>query len=262
MIGLGLGLPQVAVRRGGFDPDAAALWARRSTPPTVARMAIDDTLVKALKAAGVWPKLDVLYVLAAADSQAARLNWKSSSFTATPVNSPTFTADRGYQGDGVSSYLDSGFNPTTAGGLFSQDSGHISIWSRSSEQTTVADAGNSNSLINARESTDQTPLRINAAATIRTPLASVTDGKGHFVASRTSSSSSRAYRNGSPLTAEQASVSSSVDSNSIRFCGRSATVQYSTRQLALGSIGAGLSAADVAAMFTAVQAYMQAAGAL
>jgi hypothetical protein len=34
-----------------------------------------DALVGALKASAVWAKLDVLWVLAAADSQAARRNW-------------------------------------------------------------------------------------------------------------------------------------------------------------------------------------------
>lgn len=96
------------------DPATDALAARMSVAPDGTRIGTIDTLIRALKAAGVWSKLDVLYLTAAHDAQAARLNWISTSYNLTAISSPTFTTDRGYAGDGAASYLDTGYSPSTA----------------------------------------------------------------------------------------------------------------------------------------------------
>jgi len=70
-----------------------------SVAPSAARQLVIDALIRQLKDAGVWAKLDVLYVIAAHDIQAGRVNWKNpGTFTATEVSAPTFTTDRGYAG--------------------------------------------------------------------------------------------------------------------------------------------------------------------
>ena len=141
-LSLDLGLGSVATMGAGVSYDAAAtaLFARFTTPPTSARKAVINTLIVALKDAGVWSKLDALYLFAAADSQAARQNWVQDLYNATAVSSPTFTADRGYNGDGSASYVDSGFNPTTAvTPKFVQNSAYFGLWSR----TTTTFAGSS-----------------------------------------------------------------------------------------------------------------------
>jgi hypothetical protein len=94
-----------------YTAQAAALFARMSTPPTVSRARLIDTVIRILIAQGIWSTLDALYLTAGADSQAASLNWVSSSHNLTAVNSPTFTADRGFQGNGTTSYLDTNLLP-------------------------------------------------------------------------------------------------------------------------------------------------------
>ena len=49
--------------------------------------------------------MEGLWVTAAADAQAGRQNWVQDAYNLTTVKSPTFTADRGYQGNGTTSYL-------------------------------------------------------------------------------------------------------------------------------------------------------------
>ncbi len=74
---LGLSLPSAALYRQRGQPPApetAGLLARMSVPPSPARRTQIDTLVKTLLAAGLWTKLDALYLTAAHDAQAARLN--------------------------------------------------------------------------------------------------------------------------------------------------------------------------------------------
>ena len=62
---------------GGYDAATEAIAAAFTTPPTTARKNLIDAAVVALKSAGVWTKLDALYLFAAADSQAAIINWKA-----------------------------------------------------------------------------------------------------------------------------------------------------------------------------------------
>ena len=116
-----------------------------TTPPDPTRKALINTLVKSLKAAGVWTKLDALYLFAAADAQAARRNWIQDLYNATAVSSPTFAADRGYTGDGAAAYLDTGFNPSTASSpKLTQNSAHASAWdrtSRAADGTNILGAG-------------------------------------------------------------------------------------------------------------------------
>lgn len=107
-----------------FIPEAKALFARMSPAPTDARKRLINTAMKTMKATGALALLQAFYMPAAATAQAAALNWVSSSFTITAVNSPTFTADRGWLGDGATSYLDTGYlgsgltPPSTAAGVW------------------------------------------------------------------------------------------------------------------------------------------------
>ncbi|MFN3814878.1 DUF2793 domain-containing protein [Brevundimonas sp.] len=80
-------------------------------PPTRARTFRMDDLIRALEAAGVWDRLTALYLTAAHDDQAARLNLKTPGlYDLTPVNGPVFTPELGWSGDGVDGWLDTGLS--------------------------------------------------------------------------------------------------------------------------------------------------------
>ena len=86
------------------------------TLPSASQQEHQNTLVTDLKSAGVWSKLDVLYVFATdGDSNFATLNFKSpSSYQATKVNAPTHSAN-GFTGENSAQrHLDTNFNPATA----------------------------------------------------------------------------------------------------------------------------------------------------
>src|SRR5574342_691619 len=118
-------------RLGGspFSAEASQFFSRLATQPVSARKTLYATMIDALVAGGIWSKVDVLKVYAAADSPTALVNLKSASFTGTLINAPTFTVDRGYAGNGSTSYVDTNFNPTTATTPnFTQDSAHMGAW--------------------------------------------------------------------------------------------------------------------------------------
>lgn len=98
-----------------------AAMTNQSLPP--GRATAINTLIASLKtfttAFGVslWDRLDCLYIPAAHDPQAARINWKNPAQIATVVGSPTFTTDRGYSGVTGSSYINTGLNLAMFPGL-------------------------------------------------------------------------------------------------------------------------------------------------
>ena len=112
MLGLGLGLG-LAPTSGGirYRPEALALFERMSVEPTNARKAQINALFSSV--ASILPKLDSLYLTAAHDAQAARLNWVADQYNLSAVNSPTFVTDSGYTGNGTSSYLSTGMVTST-----------------------------------------------------------------------------------------------------------------------------------------------------
>jgi len=102
-----------------FDADYQAVLDYATTQtytlPSASQQALQNQLVIDLKDAGVWSKLDVFYVFATdGDSDFASINWKDpNNFECTEVNSPTFTTNKGFEGDGTSAYLDTNFNTST-----------------------------------------------------------------------------------------------------------------------------------------------------
>jgi hypothetical protein len=252
-----------------YDADALALFARFTTSPTDIRKVQINTLILALKAAGVWSKRDAIYLTAAADSQAARRNWIADQYNLSTVNSPTFTADRGYAGDGASSYLDTNFNATTAvSPKFTQNSANIAAWDRTSR------AAANTSLMGARQSTtnyiDLGPrvvgdLFVGRMQTNVTGFTNAnTQSAGHFSVNRSASNAIEGYRGGSQVvTATPASVA--PPNANIVLLARSLTSSspdaYTSDQIAFAAFGGSLTLTEIAAEFAAVQTYLQAVGA-
>ena len=77
----GLSMPMHLIGFGAFtsgvsyEAEATALFARFSTDPGTTRKDAINTCIASLKTAGVWSKLDCLYVFAAHNETDAKLNW-------------------------------------------------------------------------------------------------------------------------------------------------------------------------------------------
>jgi hypothetical protein len=249
------------------NAEASALVARFTTPPTIARKALIDTLVGALKTAGVWSKLDALWLLAAADSQAARQNWIADQYNLTAVASPTFTADRGYTPDGASSYLRTGFNPSTASSpKFVQNSASLGFYSLTNSATASQNMGNSINVVLPRNSGNST-IRINNIGTSSSTADGLsTDSSGYFAGLRADGATERLRRNnGQRLSAAKASAT--VANSEFLICGRNSdgaggiTLSASVLQSAMGFIGSNLTDGESDSFHAATLTYLQAVGA-
>ncbi|TPL98327.1 SGNH/GDSL hydrolase family protein [Mesorhizobium sp. B2-3-10] len=257
-----------AVVTYNYDSAATALFARMTAPPTLAQRNRINTLITSLKTAGVWGKLDCLYVMAAPNAQAANLNWISPNFTLTPVNSPVFTANQGYYGDGASSYLKTGFNPAVGTNNYTLNSASFGVWINvsSTASATLTDIGqfdgSNGSLLRAFSASSFVGSRLNSASTATTTPTTVTDAKGMTSASRLANGSYTTYRDGSPLAAQ--SVASSAIASVEFVLGALNTngtiTQYTQRPMSATVIGGGLTGTEVAARDAALATYRTSVG--
>lgn len=85
------------------------------TLPSSSQQALQNQLVLWLVNKGIWSKLDLLYIFANnGGADFSRINWINPSlFELTAVNSPTFTSNVGWAGNGTSAYLNSGWIAST-----------------------------------------------------------------------------------------------------------------------------------------------------
>lgn len=261
--------PTALYKGGEYEAEAVALFARFTTPPTATRKGIINTLIKALKDGGIWTKLDAFYVMAAADAQAAQRNWVADQFNLTLINTPTFTTDRGYAGNGSNSGLNTNFNPGTASSpKYVQNSAHASITNRTSRagadllQAGAAVGSNFSVGMATRSSANTAAFRANMTSSNSVSGAN-TENAGRYIVSRTGATASALYKNGTSIGTS--SISSVAPPNAAIYLGgyNSAGTLFlpSSDQLAHFGVGAGLDATEAAALDAALSTYLTAVGA-
>jgi len=261
----------LAAGRRAFDPAAIALFAAMTTQPDAARKKLISDTIVALKAAGVWSLLDVLYVMAAHDEQASRLNWKSpGNFTLATAGTITFEADRGWTGNGTNGYLNTNWTPATHAVNYTQNSASMGVYLRNHSGTTTR------GLMGARNTSDSnTPrtsilfsttslvARLNVASA--TGQATATPAARLIVARRSSSTAQQIY-----IAAVEAGTGSTASDAVPQFPmyisalnnGADAVSFFDNRQYAYARAGAALSTAQMTAEYAILQnGYLAAVGA-
>jgi hypothetical protein len=257
----------VSITVNAIDSDAWAIITAMTNRPPYARQTLIKNLVESLKTAGLWTKIDRLFVLAAADSQASLLDWKShaTKLTATTANStsPTFTADRGWQGGGagttVGGYLSGEFNATVGTNQLAQDSNHLAVWvhqaSTAASVGLYREAGGGQMLIACKSST-AVLWSMNMSGSSDSP-AQTGDGTGFYAHSRQASTGYASYQaaNSNAITRTSAAPASGT------FHVLRGGSGYSNARVSAACWGAGLSSTEVGDLRTALQTYMVGVGA-
>lgn len=171
-----------------------------SSLPSSAQQQNICKLVVTLQNTGVWPLLDSLYILAAPTAQNASIDWALPSRTLTVSGSPTFAANKGYTGDGVSAFLDTNYNPATNAVNLSQNSNTFGVWSLTSniEASGVWEFGQTNYAIGPFATSGDNYFSRNAEPTSVFTVFGA--GPGLFISSRNSSAGFGLFlNNGVPL---------------------------------------------------------------
>lgn len=262
---LGFGLD---VNRGGagykYQSETVTLLRALTGTYSTPRKIQIDKLIKSLKTAGVWAKLDVLQMYAAPTAADAVINWKNpGTFNATLVNSPTLEADRGITGDGASSYINTAFNPS-AGTNYTLNSSLFAIYSRTDSQSTARNgvifgSNSTNSIIRNTSDVFLQYVNTNAASTGKTNANSL----GLHGSQRNSNTETEFFKNGASLGTE--SQNSSALPNGNFFVGArnvdGSAANFGTRQFSLFLAGTKLTAGEHSSLFTAVETYLDYIGA-
>ncbi len=252
-----------------YDQDAQAFLARITALPVKARQDLINERFVEGKKKSFWAKLDALWVHAAHDPQAGHLNWLGDIYNCIPVNNPVFTADRGYVGDGSSSYLNTQFNPSMAvSPKYTQDSGSVGIRSNTENVGTGSLAGfydtvlQRGTTINPRidNTNSVASYRLNAGSTgANTPNGAAPSSIGMFIANRTSPAGVSGFRNGVKLVAGTQQPSTLPANGSIRL-GSVHASSYRACQFSMAFIGAGLTDQEVIDIYNWFEPYRIAVG--
>ena len=242
-----------------------------SSPDSSRRVLIQqlfqNLLVGTVNGTNVFSKLDYLHRYACEDGGNALIDMvQVIPYTASPINNPVFTVDRQFATDGVSSYVDTGYNPLTAA-RWTVGSACFGIWCRDNVARDPSAAGFLNgslvgTLIAPWQVTNNTiAIRANEATGGATAPGSVSTSVGHTAVNRADATSSglQIWRNGALIPSTSAAATAIANGN-LR-CGSVDNTRFQQRSFAFSHGGPSLTPNEMADLYAAFAAYMTAIGA-
>lgn len=245
-----------------YDPTAQALFSRFTTEPTTARKDLINDRIIAGKASTWWAKLDAIWVHAAHAPEAARLNWLGDFYNCVPVNNPAFEVDRGYRGNGTTSYLDTQFNPVTAvNAKFTQHNASFGVRSNDNNQASGSLAGywdgSKGNTINPRDNSNKFHGRVNQTSgkTFSDSFSSI----GMFVANRLPGNTIQGFMNGTRVYSDSTTPPSAMANGALRI-GAISNTSLRACQFSMGFVGGGMTEQELADLFNWFEVYRIAVG--
>lgn len=253
--------------RPDYDPtadEADLLFTQWETPPSGGVESAYRTYIAALKTAGIWAKLDVLYVLAAPDQQAARINLiHPKRFRLSRYNAPAFAAFDGFKSAGAGSDLSTNWQPSRDAVNFTLNNASLFVWSNDNVTASTVICGHASSgaktyigVGNAGGGTMGHTLNTSSLTNAFIPAAA----NGLFTLSRNSSANYVVYRNATAL-GTQVTASTTLTTSPLRICSGTG-FEDTTRAASIFGAGAYLDATEVTALHTATNALLVALGAI
>lgn len=249
---------------GGVTDTAQALAFIARTSPTITGSDATNykTLINNLVntnstiSGTLFSRFDILCIYAAPDSANALLSLINGTFSTSLVSTPTFTTKRGFTANGSTAGLTTNYNPFSGGVKWLQDDAHMSVWNLTniteSQPMTTPSNASVTSIYPAFSGTDFYG-RLNdgtGGGSYTIPA----DNRGHLLTTRSSSSARNGYQNANSL-GSVTNTSGVLDNGVIN-----PILNLSTRQGAMFSAGAGLSATDVTNFYGFLRTFMTAFG--
>lgn len=249
----------------------AAVLAWRLAVGTVSPQMLDavSAFVAAEKTSGCWDLTDDYWVLWG-ENQTQALTSLKQRRVATAVNSPTFTASRGYLFDNTSNYIDTNFVPSTNASIMAAGSARVGVYIRNNVSTTRYALGaltNSNRLLTMRPRSGTSAL-LAAMYTESTFTLPAADSRGFTSVLRNGGdvANALAYKNGATMVraVDPTSFGATLPAVSILIGANNnngTPAGFSNFDIGFACAGASMSAAQELAQYNAVQAFATAVGA-
>jgi hypothetical protein len=255
---------------GGTYDSATSVWANAVVADGGTVSATEegyvDTLIKGLKADGIWSNLDRLWLLASENTHEAKID--IVNLQSNTNHGATFTANRGYAGDGASTYVDSNYVPATAGGNLTLNSASFGIYDQTNNQSANGafggeDTSAANRLILLTRANVFLTYYVNSGAGDGTQN-NVSTYKGMWVMTRTGASATAIYQNGS-LNNSGTAASAALTSSSLYIVGaadyNSGSLDIANAdQISAAFVGGSLTATQASQISGLINAYMTSVG--
>lgn len=252
------------VWENAFDVDYQAILDYATTQgytlPSAGQQALQNQLVIDLKAAGIWSKLDTFAVFATdGNSDFALIDWiRLSQYTA--VNSPTFTTNEGFQGNGTSSYINTNYKPSTDAINMTLNSSSFNLYQRIDDSVGTRGHGcyltPSGIYINAQDGPGFRSWNNSNGGT----NGGVYSGAPSFISTNRISSTQILHINNGVNLSTRVFNSTSLPTRTILICasasGTGTTVaDYGNHQISIASLGASLDS-EKTNYYNSVNSYM------
>lgn len=228
------------------------------THPSADQKLKQIAFIVALKEAGIWDELDFLYVFATdGSSDFATLNWKAPTlFKCTRVNSPTFTVNQGFTGNGSNMRLTTGWDAGTNGVHFTlDDAGHFAFVNNdiTEVRAVYGGRGNGGGALNGQNilitrQTGGSPVDVVFAVNSTAEQTPNATGVGFYHSRRVGATDHKAFKNGVQIwTGVEASNSLSTQDIEILDANLNGTPSlFSNSQISVLGFGASLQGKEVA----------------
>jgi hypothetical protein len=268
MLGIGISLWKRAVagQAGGggselptfaYQSETDTLTARYAATVTTGRKWTWDWTIRRLKDAGVYSKITAGWFLANKTEADSLINFKSTSYTATKTSTPTRTANVGWLTDAETKYLDTGFNPSTAG--VSNTSFHIACFSWDAALKDANDlgivSGSDGISLNMGASTSTGAIQFRANSGGQITASNVSTGQG-FVLVVVNSGTATVYYNGKEVYSGAITVSSPVNGNLYILKANGQSI-FGGRTLGYVGIGSALTAQEALDYYAIIHSHME-----
>jgi len=245
-----------------LDPDAQAFITAAGITDATQKTAINQLVINT-KAAGIWTKMKAIYPFVGGTATTHKWNLKNPADTNAAfrlVFSGGWThTSTGAKPNGTNARADTFLTPSVT---LSQNSSHLSYYSRTQSNGTEVEIGSSTG-VNASDNKIIVEIRtsgvsyynINSTTTYITHLDS--DSRAFYVGNRTGSNVVNGWRNGLKLaTGTVLSTPPSTRTINIGcFNSQPAGAFFSTKECAFASIGDGLTDTEASDFYIAVQSY-------
>ena len=243
-----------------LDSDAQAFITAANITDNTQKSAI-RTLVSDLKSYSLWSKMRAIYPFVGGTATSHKFNLKDprdldAAFRILWSGGITHSST-GVLFNGTTGYGDTNFNSLTNG---SQDSAHISFYSRTTSNGTEIDIGNGfnsfnqGSLLEIRTS-GVTYGKVNQTSVYNS--FSDADSKGMYLVNRTASNATNIWKNSTKQV--QNTTVSNTPANYTYYLGAVNNTNvaqfFTTKQCAFATIGDGLTDTDVTNLYSAVQSF-------
>lgn len=250
----------------GYTTEYQAVYDAMTNKPTSGIASAQNTMVQSLKTAGLWSKIDVLYIFAQYSNGAseALINWKNpGTYNADINNSPTFTSLRGFTGNGSNSYIGTNWNPSTNGVNYTQNSASAFYYARSMQTNTASNFGaesGSNAMVDVSngsssihyQSFNNAPYTSNSATF---------GSNGFFIYNRASSSSFEIYKNNGVIGGDSLTSTAVVNREVYVLALNDGSVANpSGAEIAVFGCGSSLSSQERTNLQSAIETYMDSNG--